>query len=368
MHQFIAFVRKEVYHILRDRKTLLVLIGMPIIQIILFGFAMSNEVKNTTVYVLDQSKDNLSQKLIEEVNASRYFDIIGTLDDTNQPDEVLRSGKAKLALIIPPSFSSDLQHGNDATIQLITDGSNPNLAATINTYIAAITRDFRNNNLGEFKLPYTINIAVRMLYNPQLKGAYTFVPGVIAMVLMIICVLMTSVSIVKEKELGNMEMLLVSPTNPLVVIISKAVPYFILSLIIISIILIMSTYILNIPIRGSILLLYAVASIFIIAALSLGLVISTLTNSQQVAMMISLMGMMLPTIMFGGFMFPIENMPLPLQFISNIVPAKWFYYCINDIMIKGLGWKAVWQEVTILLGFAILFITISFKKFDIRLT
>ncbi len=207
-----------------------------------------------------------------------------------------------------------------------------------------------------------------MLYNPQLKGEYTFVPGVIAMVLMIICVLMTSVSIVKEKELGNMELVLVSPTRPHIVILSKAIPYFVLGLILVTVILLMSRFLLHIPIRGNLLLLYGVSALFIITALSLGLVISTITNSQQVAMLISLMGMMLPTIMFGGFMFPIENMPLPMQVISNIIPAKWFYYAINDIMIKGQGFAAVRFDVLILFGFTLLFLFISYKKFNIRLS
>ncbi|MBK8699477.1 MAG: ABC transporter permease [Saprospiraceae bacterium] len=367
MTQFKAFIKKEFYHIMRDRKTLLVLIGMPIVQIILFGFALTNEVKNTVLCVADLAKDDMSQALVAEVNASKYFDVKYTIDNVEEADRMLRSGKARMVLVIPKGISYDLRHGHVATLQLITDGTNPNMATTINTYLTSIVRDFRTHHFGKLELPMTIVTIPRMLYNPQLKGEYTFVPGVIAMVLMIICVLMTSVSIVKEKELGNMEMLLVSPTHPLVVILSKAVPYFILSLLLVTIILLMSRFVLHIPIRGNIFLLYGVSGLFIIAALALGLVISTFTNSQQVAMLISLMGMMLPTIMFGGFMFPIENMPLPMQVISNIVPAKWFYYAINDIMIKGLGIEAVLREILILAGFAILFIFISLRKFNLRL-
>ena len=368
MNQFKAFILKEIYHILRDRKTLLVLLGMPIAQIVLFGFALSNEVKNTSIYFLNQSSEPLAQQLIAKVDQNKYFDVKGYIQDAAEAEVLLRSGKAKVVAIIPSDFAYALAHENETTIQLLTDGADPNTANIINTYFTLITQQFRNEHFGKINLPYQINTNVRMLYNPQLKGEYTFVPGVIAMVLMIICVLMTSVSIVKEKELGNMEMLLVSPTNPLIVIISKAVPYFVISLIIVTIILIMSVTLLHIPIRGSLWLLYFVSSIFILAALSLGLVISTITNSQQVAMLISLMGMMLPTIMFGGFMFPIENMPLPMQIISNIIPAKWFYYAINGIMINGLGISSLYKEILILLGFCVLFITISFKKFNIRLS
>ncbi len=368
MQQLIAFIKKEIYHIARDRKTLLVLIGMPIVQIALFGFALSNEVKNTKLYVIDQNKDEMSVRFIEEVQASQYFDVVGYGEDVGDVDRILRSGVSQISLVVPPSFSSDLRHVNQANLQLITDAINPNVAATINAYITAISRDFRNTEMGDLKLPYTINVETRMMYNPQLKGEFAFVPGVIAMILMIICVLMTSVSIVKEKELGNMEMLLVSPTSPAIVIISKAIPYFVLSLLIISIILLMSTTILQVPIRGNIFLLYGVSSIFIITSLTLGLLISTLTNSQEIAMLISLMGMLLPTIMFGGFMFPIESMPKALQIMSNIIPAKWFYYAINDIMIKGLGWSSVYREVLILLGFTLLYMGISLKKYEIRLS
>lgn len=367
MNQLIAFVRKEIYHIIRDKKTLLVLFGLPVIQILLFGFALSNEVKNTKLYILDMSKDIYSQQLSEKFHASKYFDVTGEIARIEDAYTLLRAGKAHMIVVIPNQFAYQLNHLNSTSVQLITDGANPNMSSTIQMYGTAVINDFRNDLFGKLELPYTIEVKSRMLYNPQLKGAYTFVPGVIAMILMIICTLMTSVSIVREKELGNMEMLLVSPMNPLIVIFSKAIPYLVLSLIIVTVILIMSVTILDVPIRGNILLLYIVCLIFIVASLALGLVISTITDSQQVAMMISLMGLMLPTLMFGGFMFPIENMPLPLQVVSNVVPAKWFYYSLNSIMIKGLGLKSVYKEVLILLGYCLIFLTISYKKFKIRL-
>ncbi|MBP7185076.1 MAG: ABC transporter permease [Saprospiraceae bacterium] len=369
MKQLKAFIIKEIYHILRDRKTILVLFGMPIMQILLFGFALSNEVKNTKIAIFDQNNSNLSHALINEIDASKYFDIALRVKNEDEMDRVLRSGKATMIVIIPSDFNDALLHNNSTTLQMLTDASNPNLASTIQTYLNAIIRNFKNTHVQAASvLPMVIDVRTKMLYNPQLVGAYTFVPGVIAMVLMIVCTLMTSVSIVKEKELGNMEILLVSPTHPLVIIFSKAIPYLILSLIIVTLIFGLSTTLLDVPIRGSILLLYFVCFIFIVTTLSLGLLISTLTNSQQIAMMISLMGLMLPTIMFGGFMFPIENMPIPLQVISNVIPAKWFYYTINDIMIKGLGFKELYKYILLLIGYASLFLFITFKKFNIRLS
>lgn len=368
MKQFITFLKKEFYHIARDRRTLLVLFGIPIAQIILFGFALSNEVKNTKVGVFDQSKDEQSILLTEQIKNSEFFDFVSSMKNIAEVDQSLRSGETKMVIVIPSQFSENLNHENKAQIQLITDGTNPNMASTLVNFASSIIRGFQNSSHTATSLPYQVDVVTRMMYNPQLKGEYTFVPGVIALVLMLVCAMMTSVSIVKEKEMGNMEVLLVSPVNPLVVILSKAVPYAVLSLIILSIILGLSVLIFQVPIRGSLLLLYFVSFIFILSALALGLLISTVTDSQQVAMLISLMALMLPTMMFSGFMFPIESMPLILQFISNLIPAKWFYISIQAIMIKGLGVSAIFKEVLILSGFTIFFIALSLKKFKIRLS
>ncbi|NNF34889.1 MAG: ABC transporter permease [Saprospiraceae bacterium] len=367
MKQALAFIKKEFYHVLRDYRTILVLIGIPVVQIILFGFALSTEVKNTQVAVYDQSKDIRSQSLIEAINQSRYFDVIEEIYSEKSAEQSIRSGKVKMVIIFPPSFDSDLQHGNNSSVQLLTDGIDPNVASIVISYVSAIIQDHQNQWFNREKLPYDIEILTRMVYNPQLRGEYTFVPGVMALVLMLICALMTSVSIVKEKEMGNMEILLVSPLKPLTIVLSKTVPYLVLSHIILALILGLSVFLLGVPIKGSLILLLIVSFIFIITALSLGMLISSLTNSQQVAMMVSIIGLMLPTVMLSGFMFPIENMPTPLQLVSNLVPSKWFYYCISDIMIRGLGIEAVAKEVFILSGFAVFFLAISLKSFKTRL-
>ncbi len=367
MKQYLAFIKKEIYHILRDYRTLLVLIGIPVVQIVLFGFALTNEVKNTKIAIVDYSGDVNTNGIIRDIEASKYFDIMLRLKNENAAEKVLRSGEVKMVAVFPTEFAEDLRHSNKASIQLLTDDSNPNLATTIIAYFTSIVNDYQQRIFFREKLPYQINVQTKMEYNPQLREEFSFVPGVMALVLMLICSLMTSVSIVKEKEMGNMEILLASPLRPLTIIISKTIPYLFLSLFILTIILILSVFLLGVPIKGSLLLLLFISIVFIIAALSLGMVISTLTNSQQVAMLISLMGLMLPTVMLSGFMFPIENMPIPLQVISNVVPAKWFFYGIRDVMIKGLGWAAVYKYILILVGFAIFFLVISFKKFKIRL-
>ncbi len=367
MKQFIAFVKKEFYHIWRDKQTLLILFGMPIAQIMIFGFALTNEVKNARIAVLDPSKDIASIAITQRIEASRYFDINKNLQTQSQIEEAFREGKIKLAIIFPQRFREELLHSNTATIQFIAEASDPNIATTLTSYANAIVQDYQLDLQSQQKLPYSIGLEMRMLYNPQLKGAYNFVPGVMAMILLLVCTLMTSIAIVREKERGTMEILLASPLKPILVIVAKAVPYLVLSMINIASILLLSVYVLELPIVGSLPLLIGESILFTITSLTLGLLISSITASQQVAMLISLVGMFLPTLMFSGFMFPIENMPVPLQVISNAVPAKWYFYIVKAVMIKGLGIGAILKETLILSGMTIFLLALSIKKYKIRL-
>lgn len=368
MKAFWAFVQKEVYHILRDKRTLLVLIGIPVMQIVLFGFALSNEVKNARISIWDQSKDGVSHQIIEKINASKYFDIVQFIDSKDELDQNLRSGYSKLVIILPPNLEKTLIKEHRATVQVIADGIDPNISTTLINYASAIIYEYQREWQQGFEIPLHIQLSSRMLYNPQLKAEFTFVPGVMSLVLMLICTMMTSVSIVREKELGNMEILLVSPLPPLSIIFSKTVPYFVLSLIILSIILLLGVHLLEVPINGSLFLLYGISMIFILTGLALGLFISSIAKTQQVAMLISLVGLMLPTMLLSGFLFPIESMPPALQIFSNIVPAKWYFYSLQSIMIKGLGFSHILKETVILSFFAVLFMSISIRKFKIRLS
>jgi len=367
MTQFITFIKKEFYHVLRDRKTLLILFGMPVVQILIFGFALTNEVKNSKIVIVDEAKDEASAEIIGKIEASRYFEIEKVVANRQQIEAVFKEGKVKVALLFPANFSKDLQHQNKAQVQIIADATDPNNATALTNYLSAIIQDYQSGLNQTRAVPYRIVPETRMLYNPQLKGAHNFVPGVMAMVLMLVCVMMTAISIVKEKETGTMEVLLVSPFKPVLVILSKAIPYLILSLFNVGSILLLSVFVLDLPINGSLLLLLAESTLFIITCLTLGIFISIKTASQQTAMLISLMGMLLPTMLFSGFMFPIENMPFPLQVISNIIPAKWYYIIVKAIMIKGLGFEAIWKETLILLGITIFLFAISLKSFKIRL-
>ena len=367
MKQFTTFLRKEFAHVLRDRKTLLILFGMPIMQILIFGFALTNEVKNSKIVIVDHARDIVSQKIISKIEASRYFEIESAVMNAREIESAFQKGVIKMALIFPANLNVDLMHERSGQIQVIADASDPNTANTLTNYVSSIIQDYQSELDKSGTQPYRIEPQTRMLYNPQLKGAHNFVPGVIALVLMLVCVMMTAVSIVREKELGTMEILLVSPFKPIMVMVSKAIPYLLLSLINVAIILLLSVFVLEVPVNGSIILLFVESTLFIITCLTLGIFISVKTSSQQVAMLISLMGMLLPTILFSGFMFQIENMPTALQIFSNIVPAKWFYIIVKSIMIKGVGFSAIWKETLILCGITIFFLIVSLKNFKIRL-
>ncbi len=367
MKQFLFFIRKEFLHVWRDKRTMLILFGMPLMQILIFGFALTNEVKNTRIGILDNAKDETTSAIIHQLEASQYFDIVENIPSNAKLESSFQAGSIKLAVVFPENFQEHLLHTNIAQIQLIGDATDPNTSNTLINYASAVIMDYQSNLRNQPRVPYTINTELRMLYNPQLKGSYNFVPGVMAMVLMLVCAMMTSISIVREKEMGTMEIILVSPIVPIRVIIAKMVPYFILSSINIASILLLSVFVLDVPIQGSLVLLVTECLLFTITVLALGLLISSVANSQQVAMLISLMGLFLPTIMLSGFMFPIENMPIPLQLISNLVPAKWFFDIIKNIMIKGVGFEHIWSETLILTGMTIFFMAVSIRKFKTRL-
>ncbi|MEO6330451.1 MAG: ABC transporter permease, partial [Ginsengibacter sp.] len=250
MKQFRSFVKKEFFHIFRDKRTLLILLGMPIVQIIIFGFALTTEVKKAKFAVLDQSKDVSTQAIINELDASHYFDYQQPVYSYKQIESLFRKGLVKIVVVFPTSFNDNLQHFNTAQVQLIADASDPNTATTLSGYATTIIKDYQMRLMQARKLPYTIHTTIRMLYNPQLKGAYSFVPGVMAMVLMLVCTMMTAITIVREKEMGTMEVLLVSPIAPFKIIVAKALPYLLLSIINIISILLLSVFVLEVPING----------------------------------------------------------------------------------------------------------------------
>ncbi len=367
MKQFRTFVIKEFYHIFRDKRTMVILLGMPVIQIILFGFAITTEVKNASVAICDPSKDIATQKIIERIKANEHFDISAVIDNPNKITTLFREGKTSLVICFSERFNENLMHNGHAQIQLIADATDPNTATTLTNYASAIIASYQHDLMSQINVPLRITTETKFLYNPQLKSAYNFVPGVLGMILMLICAMMTSIAIVREKEMGTMEVLLVSPMKPILIILAKVVPYFILSCVNLATVLVLSVFVLGVPIAGSLFWLIAVSMLFIFVSLALGLLVSTLTETQLAAMLISSMVFIMPVMLLSGMMFPIENMPLPLQVLSNIIPAKWYIILVKNLMIKGTAVTSVIKEITILMVMALVIITISLKNFKNRL-
>ena len=367
MKKFLAFVWKEFLHIFRDYRTLLILFGMPIVQILLFGFAISNEIKDASIAILDESKDDITSEITEKLLSSGYFKLYDNLNSINDIDREFKKGIVKEVIIFEPQFSDNFYHKGKGNVQLIADASDPNYANLLINYTTAIINDYSFTVSKGISSPPSIETEVKMMYNPNLKSVFMFVPGLIAVILLLISTLMTSISITKEKELGTMEVLLVSPLNPLQIIIGKVIPYLFLSVFNALIILVMGKYIFELPFAGSIILVLLESILFVITALSLGILISTIVSNQQTAMMISLVGLMMPTILLSGFIFPIENMPVVLRVLSYVIPAKYFIIIMKALLLKGADFQYFWKETLILAGMTVLFISVSVKKFKIRL-
>ena len=368
MKRFLGFVKKEFLHIFRDVRTLIILFGIPVIQILLFGFVVSTDLKNGQIAFLDLSQDEMTQKVSDKICSSGFFMRGETLLSYNDIDKVLRKNKIKAVIVFEKDFGRKLISEGKATISIIADGSEPNMATLITNYVTAIVTDFNRELAGtQAAGMLLVQPEVRMFYNPSLKGHFMFVPGVITLILILICALMTSVTITREKEFGTMEVLLVSPLKPFQIILGKVIPYFLLSFINVIIILLLSWFVFGLPVKGSLVLLLAESMLYILMSLSLGILISTVSKTMQQAIFISFVGMMLPTILLSGFIFPIENMPAGYGWLAALMPPKYFIIIIKNIMIKGTGFLYVWKETLILIIFTLAFIGLSIRKFKIRL-
>ncbi len=366
MKEFLAFVKKEFFHIMRDWRTMLILIGMPVAQIIIFGFAISTEVKNIRFAAIDYSKDEVTDRVIDQLSANSYFNFIGYINDEEDIDMLFRRGEAELVVVFDGGFGQNLGKSLPATVQLVSDGSDPNTALILTNYATNIISSFQQN--GQTGAMSSLIVPeIKMLYNPQMKSAYNFVPGVMGLILMLICAMMTSISIVREKERGTMEVLLASPVRPFYIILAKTVPYLALSAVNIMSILLLSVFVLHVPVNGSLWLLSLVSLIFVFVSLSLGVLISTVVKTQVAAMLASGMVLMMPVMLLSGMIFPIESMPRLLQWLSTIIPARWYILAVRKVMIEGLSAGFLIKEMVILMAMGTFFITVSLKKFKIRL-
>lgn len=367
MKRFTGFVIKEFNHILRDFRTLLILFGMPVVQLLIFGYVVTNELKDIRIAVLDMSSDRYTREITAKIMASDYFIFDGYLENPGQIEQRFREGNIKQVIVFEPGFEDKLMRAESAGIQLLADASDANTANLVVQYTRAIVQDYlvelRRANGGKMQiLP-----EIRMMYNENMAGAYMFVPGVMALILMIVSALMTSITITREKETGTMETLLASPLRPQQVIMGKVTPYVALSFINAVTIVAMGYFVFGLPVHGSLGLLLFECLLFISVALALGIFISTMVETQQMAMFASMLMLLLPTILLSGFIFPIENMPRILQWLSYIVPARYFIVIVKSIMLKGTGMAFVWKETLVLLLMMLFFIGLSVRRFKIRL-
>ena len=351
MKQFHSFVIKEAKHILRDKRTMLILFGMPLVLILLFGFAITTDVKNMRTVIVSSSMDHLTQQAVDRLSASEYFDIVSVVATPRDAERLIRGQKADMAIVFAADFAS-----KRSGVQFIVDGADPNMA-----------QQWTNYATGVMLNPAGGAVNSKMLYNPQMKSAYNFVPAIMGMLLMLVCAMMTSISIVREKEKGTMEVLLVSPVKPLMIIIAKAIPYLVLAFVILVIILLMTRFVLCVPLAGSLVWILVISVIYILLALSLGLLISNVAQTQLVALLLSAMVLLVPIVMLSGMLFPVESMPKVLQWISAVIPPRYYIEAMRKLMIMGVGIKEVAREVLILLGMLVLLMSLALAKFNKRL-
>lgn len=367
MKRFLGLLKKEFLHIFRDTRTILILFGMPIAQILIFGYVIKNEVKDVDIAIVDYANDDSSKELTEKILASGYFNLYGMFTTGEEISEKFRQGKIREAIIIENGFGKNLEKEGSASVELICDATDPNYANLISKYTAAICQEYAMENSPGLENLTKIKLDSRMLYNEEMKSSFLFVPGTMAFILMLLSALMSSISIAREKEFGSMEVLLVSPLKPIQVILGKVMPYVLLAFLNAVSVIFVGYFVFGVPVQGSMLLLMFASVLFVITALSLGIMISTFTKTQESAMMISMFALMLPTMLLSGFIFPVENMPLLLQGLSTIIPARWYLEIIKGIMLKSSDISFIWQQSLILIGMSVVFILISVKNYKLRL-
>ena len=351
MKQFISFIIKEAKHIVRDKRTMLILFGMPIIMMLLFGYAVRNDVRNVRTVIVMSNTDYVTQQAVDRLSASEYFTIKQVVATPIEAEQAIRDQKADLAIV----FGQDYASGHSG-LQLIVDGADPNMAQQWTQYANAVITN-PNNGLVNTKL----------LYNPQMKSAYNFVPAIMGTLLMLVCAMMTSISIVREKERGTMEVLLVSPVRPILIVIAKVIPYLVLAFIILIVILLMANSLLGVPLQGSVFWIFVISTIYILLALSLGLLVSNIAKTQLVALLLSAMVLLMPIVMLSGMFFPIESMPKVLQYVSAIIPTRYYTSAMRKLMIMGVGVRQVMHEMIVLICMLIGLLGLSLAMFNKRL-
>jgi len=363
--RIISIIIKEYTHIFRDWRSLLIIILMPVLMIILYGYAITLDMKNLTFAVIDDAKTPESRELIRGFTENRFFLLKYTDIKRNEIESLFKKRYIQMALVIPGDFSESLVSNRITKVQLIVDAADSNVGTFINNYSNRVAQLF-NEKLNR-RSPGILGLEPRTLFNPDMKSANFFVPGLVALILLLICSLLTSITITREKETGTLEQILVSPVNPIEIVVGKVIPYITLGFFNGIIIIIFARLLFKVPINGSLSLIAVLSLIYIFVALSFGLMISAVAKTQQIAMLATLMATVLPTIMLSGFIFPVASMPLPLQYISKAVPATYFLIIIRGIMLKGIGLAELWQHAAALSAIGMLMLSMAIIRFKVTL-
>lgn len=359
---FISFVKKEALHILRDKRTMLVVMLIPVVLMLLFGFAISTEVNNINVAVVAPERTDGVKNAVERISQNEYFTFCGYVQ-TNQIDKLLRSGEVNAVVVFAADYDRRAELAaagvpSKPIVQLVLDASNVNTASSAAVYLQNILLGTESQQAM---------FETRMLFNPQMKSAYNFVPGIMGLIFILVCAMMTSVSIVREKEMGTMEVLLVSPVRPVMIILAKMIPYFVISCVVLVMILLLARFLLGVPMSGGVAGIFSVSLLYLVLSLALGLLVSIVADTQIQALLLSALVFMMPVMMLSGMLFPIENLPVFFQIVSNIIPARWFIDAVRKMMIQGATIADVWYDCVILIGMTLVLLGVSLKKFKNKL-
>jgi len=368
-----GLLQKEAFHILRDRRTLIVLIALPVVQVVLFGFAIRTDIDGVRLAVVDSAPDYATMALRNRFASAGVFRTVSVVARTADLEPLFQNGQAQQAIVFKPGFAADLARGEPAQILIVTDATEPNTGSLLQAYAQAVIDGYQR----ELSASATSSVArasriviapdVRVRFNPTRASSNLFVPGLMAFVLTIVSSMMTAISLTREKETGTMEAMLVSPLRPLEIIVGKVAPYLVIGFVSAIAIIVEARLVFRVPLRGSLLLLLFEAALFILVSLSLGILVSARTSSQRLAMMAALLGTMLPNVLLSGFIFPVESMPWLLRILSNVVPGRWFVAIARGIMLKGVGLAYVWRETLILAVMAVVLLAASVHSFKERL-
>jgi ABC-2 type transport system permease protein len=361
-----AFVVKELHHILRDRQTLTILLLMPLVQVVLFGFALRSDVKDVRVVVVDPTPDHATIALRNRFASTPRFSVVATAATTDAIEPFFRRGQADVAVVFEPGFGNQLEGETPARILIAVDAADPNTGTTMLTFARSVIVG-QEAEWSRSANQLRINIVTRMRFNPTLESVNLFVPGLIALVLTLVSALMTAISLSREKERGTVEVLLVSPLRPWEIIVGKVLPYLALAFANVITALVAAWAVFHVPFRGSLLLLLAESLLYSLVGLAIGVLVASKTSSQRAAMLTAMLATLLPNTLLSGMIFPIASMPVPLQVITNVVPARWFITIARGIMLKGIGITYVWRETLILAVMMLVAISVAVRSFKPRI-